>query len=159
MRNSDARKVIKLASEMSKQFERKTRDNGETFVTLKDDAPEWMTDVCRDAHDRMLPDDIRYAFIEEAVDTLSNLCDETSTENDLLEAADTLEADCYTSDLTTWLASRNSRYSYVDEYVENNGYNDIISALQGGQLTEKQETFHLVLQALENVVDELDEAV
>lgn len=38
-----------MTTQFGKFFERKTRDNGENFVTLSDDAPEWMLAACRDA--------------------------------------------------------------------------------------------------------------
>jgi hypothetical protein len=60
-----------LAAEMSQAFDTAVRPTtGETFRKLKDDAPSWMIAVCRKAHDdgELLPDEWRYAFIEEVVD-------------------------------------------------------------------------------------------
>jgi hypothetical protein len=85
-----------LAREMSLAFETATRtSSGESFRKLRDGSPEWMTTVCRMAHDdaRLLPDDWRYAFIEEAVDALAE-------HENADEALASLEPDVYTSDLT-----------------------------------------------------------
>src|SRR6185437_3624197 len=80
-----------LARQMSLAFESGTRTtSGETFRKLKDGSPEWMTTVCRKAHDdaRLLPDDCRYAFIEQAVDALAN-------HEDTDDARSSLEPDIY----------------------------------------------------------------
>lgn len=52
--------IQKLANEVLKMMTQGTRDNGETFKHLKDDAPDWMQDLCHEAHGRMLPDDHKY---------------------------------------------------------------------------------------------------
>lgn len=134
-----------LAAEMSQTFETATRPtSGETFRKLKDDAPAWMTTVCRKAHDDgdILPDDWRYCFLEEAVDALAE-CD------DPVEARDRLEPDIYTSDLTGWLHSLNSRVYYLGEVMQEYGpFRDGFQLLAAAQLSEKQETFQQVLDAL-----------
>lgn len=134
-----------LAGEMSGAFEGAVRPStGEEFRRLKDDAPEWMTDVCRQAHDKgeILPDDWRYRFIEEAVDALASH-DSPDT------ARDSLEPDIYTSDLTGWLHSRNSRAWYLDEAAREYGqFRDGLQLLAAGQMREKEETFQQVLDAL-----------
>ena len=42
---------------LSDYFERKTRDNGERFYTLRDDAPGWLLDAVREAHCGDMPND------------------------------------------------------------------------------------------------------
>jgi hypothetical protein len=76
-----------LAAEMSQAFEGAVRpSSGEHFRKLKDDAPGWMTTVCRKAHDdgELLPDDHRYEFIEQAVDALA-ACDDADEARGNLE--------------------------------------------------------------------------
>jgi hypothetical protein len=144
--------VQDLAQEMSSAFERRKRDNGDTFVALKDDSPQWMTDVCHEAHGDMFPDDWRYSFIEDAVDALAENEDQD-------EARDSIEAEIYTHKLTSWLASRNDRYEYCDQALEEWG-TDIggtFPLLQMGQSWEKEEVFSLVLSALEALADEDEE--
>ncbi len=144
-----------LAAEMSQSFETATRPtSGEEFRKLKDDAPAWMTTVCRKAHDdgEMLPDDWRYVFIEQAVDALAE-------HEDSDEAGDSLEPDVYTSDLTGWLHSRNSRVYYLEEVMREYGsFKDGFQLLATAQLQEKQETFHQVIAALREELDSRDEA-
>ncbi len=138
-----------LATEMSAAFVERQRYDGihptTKFRCLKDGSPEWMTEVCHTAHGEMMPDDQRYAMIEEAVDAIAE-CD------DIDDARDSLEADIYTHDLTAWLGSRTDRYSYADDAMEEWGSDvkGIIQLLQLGQLAEKHEVFDLVVSALES---------
>jgi hypothetical protein len=135
-----------LAAEMSRAFEGAVRPtSGEKFRKLKDDAPGWMTTVCRKAHDdaQMLPDDTRYEFIEQAVDALAE-------HEDADAARDSLEPDAYTSHLTGWLHSLNSRVYYVGEVMQEYGaFKDGFQLLAAAQMREKLETFDQVLSALQ----------
>jgi hypothetical protein len=137
-----------LATEMSRAFEGAVRSaTGETFRKLKDDAPGWMTMVCRTAHDdaRLLPDDCRYAFIEEAVDALA-------AHDDAEEARSSLEPDVFTSELTTWLHSQNSRVYYLSQaLVEYGAFRDGFQLLAAAQMIEKEEVFQQVAAALAEV--------
>jgi hypothetical protein len=143
-----------LAAEMSHAFETAVRPtSGETFRKLKDDAPGWMTSVCRKAHDdsQMLPDDTRYEFIEEVVDVLAE-------HEDADEARDSLEPDVYTSDLTGWLHSLNSRVYYLGEVMHEYGtFEDGFYLLAAAQLCEKQEVFQQVLDALQEELGSRDD--
>ncbi len=143
-----------LAKQMSLAFEGGTRaSTRESFRTLKDDAPEWMTIVCRKAHDdaRILPDDWRYGFIEEAVDALAE-------HEDTDEARRSLEPDIYTSDLTAWLHSLNGRVYYLDEAMtEFGGFSSGFQLLAAAQMLEKDEVFHQVVAALEHHLDDTEQ--
>lgn len=145
-----------LAAEILKNMTTGTRDNGETFKHLNDDKAEWMQDLCHEAHGRMLPDDHKYQFIFEA---LSALVDHDGNEDD---ARESIEADIYTSDLTAWLASSNSRMEYVNDAVSNGLVDtsnfDMVNAMQAGQLEEKREVFESVLNSLQNRLDEVEAA-
>lgn len=138
-----------LAAEMAAAFEQAERSNGDTFRKLKDDAPDWMSEVCRKAHDNgeMWADDWRYVFIEQAVDALAGHADADA-------ARDGLEPDAYTSQLTGWLDSRNSRVYYLGEVMEEYGsFKDGIQLLAVAQLREKEEVFGQVLDALQQELD------
>jgi hypothetical protein len=143
-----------LAREMSLAFETATRtSSGESFRKLRDGSPEWMTTVCRMAHDdaRLLPDDWRYAFIEEAVDALAE-------HENADEALGSLEPDVYTSDLTAWLHSLNSRVYYLEEAMTECGpFRDGFQLLAAAQMIEKEEVFRQVVAALNDVLVDLDE--
>ena len=149
--------IKQLAEQMSQAFEGRTRDNGAEFRALKDRSPEWMTTVCRKAHDDadMLPDDWRYQFISECVNAIS---EHEGADEDIAEAVNTIEADVYTSELTGWLHSRVSRIEWMDQASEAYGKFDTISDhLQMAQSMEKEETFFQVLQALRDLATDKDD--
>lgn len=130
-------------------LETKTRDNGDTFITRKDDAPAWLEDVCYAAHDGMFPDDYKYEFIKAAVDAIMD-------DEDPDEALDS-DVDVYTGRLTAWLASSTSRMSYVDDAVDEYGWSSLDQALKLGQLTERREVYDAVYAALEGLASDDEE--
>ncbi len=152
---------------MSRAFERKTRNDGSEYVSLKDGSPEWMTDVSHEAHKdgsagiggehgtgAMMPDDWRYDFIEDACDALS-------------EAENADEADEHLHEYITyhdhnrWLASRNDRSGYCDEAREELGEaGDMDAQISQGLHYEQREVLGLVRAALEELVaaEDLDDA-
>lgn len=129
-------------------FERKQRGDERIWVT-KDGKPEWVVDMCREAHDAgdMFPDDLRYEYIEEALCALSE-----AGEADDIE----IEADIYTHDLTAWLHSRADRPGYCDMAQEEGLIPEdagMWQRLGAGQYMEKRE----VLDALIGFLCQLDE--
>lgn len=50
-----------MVEKLSQWFETRKRDNGESFVTLKDGHPEWLKSAVYEAHRGQLPDDWIYA--------------------------------------------------------------------------------------------------
>lgn len=138
--------VAGLAGEVLARFEQRTRADEHTFWCLTDGSPDWMKDLCHDAHGDMMPDDHRYSFIVGALTVLA--------EDD--QDGDSIEADCYTADLTGWLQSRTDRFAYCDQAVEEGyGFTDTVTLLALGQLMEKREVFELVKASLEAQVDDL----
>src|SRR5690606_29296090 len=69
--------IQELAREAFEYFVLKERTDGEAFWTVKDNSPPWVRDMCFKAHDNgeVLPDDWRYRFIVESLETLSE-CDD-----------------------------------------------------------------------------------
>ncbi len=112
---STEQRIIKLAKMMYEMMERRTRNSGEQFYCLADNAPEWMRDVCFAAHNdgEYLPDDAVY---EELNSTLSDICDmdEDSDEDDMRDILLECEPNCYISNLTHWLASDCRYVGYID---------------------------------------------
>lgn len=106
--------------ELSKFFKTDTRDNGETFVTLTDDAPEWLSDAVQAAHCGDLPDDWTYA---ECFDACRAIDEETLTStDDLSEYADSA-TEIYTKNLAQWYADHclGSLYSEAESRAEDMG--------------------------------------
>lgn len=89
-------------TEFAKHFERKTRDSGEPFVTLKDDAPEWLQDAVQDAHQGTLPNDWIYAECLAAVEAFDN--EELGEDGDGVHEHADGRVDTYTRDLYQWAA-------------------------------------------------------
>lgn len=158
MSRSEDEAVIELAKKVDRFFEvRKRRDDDEKseFVTLKDNAPEWLSELVHTAHGDMGPDDHRYEFISQAIDAIAE-----GSPGDL--DGPEIEPDIYNHDLLAWLSSRNDRASYVDEAIEEYGQHSdmgIMGDIGIGQLREREEVYHSVLQSLRNQVegDEDDE--
>jgi hypothetical protein len=127
--------------------------------TLRDGSPDWMRDLVMDAHrdgsmgfdgvpgmGMMFPDDWRYEFIVEALDAIENASDRDLDNGDVR-----LEADIYTHDLLTWLASRIDRTSYCDDAMNEGLVSinaDMVARISAGQYTEKNEVFALVYGSL-----------
>lgn len=114
----------------SNYFETRERTNGERFVCLTDDAPIWLSDAVREAHDGELPNDWRYRIC-------AAICDELRSDgdNDLHELADSLVDGCH-YDLMTWASESLNRISDVGEACSEYGVADdagIIDRLSLGQ--------------------------
>lgn len=147
--------VENLAGQMFDAFERSTRDNGDTFVKLSADAPEWMTEVVRAAHDDMLPDDWRYDCVREACGFIHDR-DGDDMDDAGHEFAD--DVDVYNSNLLAWVSSNLTRMSYVDDAISEYQPDSLAKALMAGQAEERREVFEAVLSALQDVADEMDDS-
>ena len=136
--------IQELAKEAREHFVLKDRRDGDTFWTVKQDAPKWVLDLCFRAHDDgdLLPDDWRYRFIVEALDALSK-CD------DPYDAQ--VAADIYVSDLLTWVSSHRSRMKWVDRAAKLQRWHGLAIALQNGQAMERDHVLGLVRGFLEGL--------
>ncbi len=140
--------IVSLAREAEKCFVKLVRSDNETYWTLSDDAPEWVKEMCQQAHGDFLPDDYRYEFIQEVI-TLISAGEEEDDYDSLSDVVGEIEPDIYNNVLTHWLASNLNRAQYVDEAIEQFGLSGgIFALLSSGQVLEKQEVFQLVLEFL-----------
>src|SRR5690606_41625 len=142
--------IQELAGEALECFVLKERTDGEAFWTVKDNSPPWVRDLCFKAHDNgeILPDDWRYRFIVESLETLSECDDPYDVQ---------IESYGYAGELLEWLSSSLTRLQWVEEAVEEIGWGnkfDMLIALQAGQLHEKEHVFNIVLDELSRLVDE-----
>lgn len=147
---------------MYKAFEVRKRDKDSGIIDyyiLKDGSPEWMRDVCRNAHDnaKILPDDYRYAFIHETICILKD-ADEEADVDELREMLhEQLEPSVYTSDLTEWLNSSPYRVYYLDEAKNTYGADmDAFQLLSCAQKTEMEETGLQVLEAFNEIAEAMN---
>jgi len=139
--------IQSIASEMLENMEWKKRTNGDDYVINKINI-EWQKDIIHKAHGEKLPDDYIYAFIYEVLSSLVE-CNAGEEEDAIHE----IEADCYTSELTKWLNSRNDRVYYLDEAAAN-GITDGFQLLAAAQLQEKQEVAWTVLQGIKDRMED-----
>lgn len=115
--------------------------------TLVSDAPAWVTDLVREAHGEMLPDDWRYRFIADALYALADTDDPGDIEP---------EPDAYTSVLLAWASSNANRFNgYCDEALselgrEAGGFTQLVAF---GQLLEREEVLDLVRDFLAAVIE------
>lgn len=97
-------KTIKLGS----FFVTGKRNNGETFVSLKDERPEWLHDAVRDAHAGDFPNDWIYAECRAACDAIDDGSidvDNRDVSDQVWEHADG-RVDVYTRKLYQWAADK-----------------------------------------------------
>lgn len=144
-----------LAAQYLEYFTYNTRDNGEKFVKTEDNIPVELFDLIKTAHGDMMPDDYRYQFIYEAL----NIISET---DDIEDAYQNVEADIYYHDVFKWLASRNDRIGYCDQYVEEYGGFELDGSnafilIQSEQYLEKMEVFESVKSSLESICEVMNE--
>lgn len=131
------------ACEMLANLDKRTRANGESFICLKDDTPEWMTDAVREAHGGMMPDDWRYRLIRDALFAIATAADDDDEDyfDDRLSEELDGAVDVYTGRLTDWLASNIERVGYCDEDdARGSGpFDSITRWIMCGQLCELRE--------------------
>jgi hypothetical protein len=143
------------ASELYNAIETCTRDDGTKYLALKEDVKaldDWRSDAVYAAHEdgQRSPNDHTWEIISEAAEGCADCEDEDSAR----ERLDEIEADPYTSDLTTWLASHAGNHAYLDEYVQDLGGTE--NLLSGAQWLWKQEIAGVILQAVQERTDELE---
>ena len=87
---------------ISAWFERRERANGETFMTLAENAPSWLRDAVYEAHDGELPNDWRY---ETCASIVVELDDMELYELDDIDTYPMAEqfTDSYNYDLCKWV--------------------------------------------------------
>ena len=144
--------IAGAARAMSRRFTTRTRDDDTSYVTLTEDADDWMRDVVREAHADMLPDDWRYDAIAAAVEFVADTPD---YDDRSYEWADGM-ASPYYSDLIAWLGSNGRRMAYCDEAAEEWGAEDktMGERIALGQVFEAMEVLGLVSRALERIAEE-----
>lgn len=132
------------------------------FWSCGKDAPDWVMDFVRAAHDNsnILPDDTIY---EEVVDALDAILDaDEDAEADDLDETRTEFADggsVYNYDMAQWFASHTSRGTLVDEAVKEFGYpGDIFKAIGYGMYREREMVWDAVVAGLEDRLESLGES-
>jgi hypothetical protein len=144
-----------MADYALKFFEQAERSNGDKFYRTKDQTPEWITDLIREAHGERFPDDWIYKAVVEVLNELSDSDYETVEDADDVrsELVDGL-VDVYTASLTAWLASDVRNVYYLGEAMEPEP-RDGFQLLGMAQYHAYDEVFGAVLTALGNRLEEV----
>ncbi len=141
--------IHELAQEAYASFERAERADGTLYTRTRGDAPDWVSDLVREAHVGMLPDDWRYETIREACGAIEDADEDAELDDLPHEFANGM--DVYTHDLVAWLGSHGGRPGYCDEATEEFGSpvpDTIDRRIMLGQYAERLELFGLVLEFL-----------
>jgi hypothetical protein len=141
-------RVARLAAEANSYLR---RDTARDILLPADDAPAWFSDLCREAHGGMMPDDWRYEFIQDSLSALEDEADEDGIDLDGLYP--------YTADRLDWLTSHLDRPAYCDEVARDLGAApaEILAFVVLGMDRELREVFALVRSKLEEIAaDEND---
>lgn len=138
-------RLAPLAAAFASAFMTKAFDNGESRIVLRDGAPDWMTEIVREAHGGMMPNDQSYSMILAVANEIDDLLRDNSdqTADDLDDARheriDSL-IPVYNTERTAWLASHLDRAEYVNEAIRTYGTGtncpDIFDLLAMGINTE-----------------------
>jgi cytosine/adenosine deaminase-related metal-dependent hydrolase len=118
-------------------FATRERDDGTTFVTLRDDAPTWLRDAVYDAHDGEMPNDWRYETCQAICEMIDDGTEDTQ------EIADSL-VDIYNGDRAAWIAGNLHRGN-----VE----------IERDHLPEDVSVFHLIGLAQYQIITEMAEVL
>jgi len=151
--------IREKAEQMGKLFITKQRDNGKSYICIDGQAgkdyPQWMQDVIFAGHLDRMPNDESYKAIRDIISSIAELDEGTEwkTASEVIEALrdnNSIEADCYTSDLTGWLHSNNGYVEYLTQAISEYGCTDGFQALTMAQQIWLEEVAQAVADALEN---------
>lgn len=151
-----------VANEFNNAITSDTRDDGETFYKIKDDAPEWLkgSDVSMAIHraiDDRFPDDWVYEQMYFLAEHISD-CDEADEARDKVsEWADSL-VDVYNAARLKWLAMHLNNALLCDEAEEElGGGGDMFERIGAGQNLALDRIAHAMIEAIDEEANERDD--
>jgi hypothetical protein len=155
-----------VAAEALAYFTTRENHEGSRIVVTRDDAPEWVGVIVRDAHGTdadgspaMLPDDHRYFLAREALEFIAQDEDATPVDDLIGEAGEWADSTVpYANHLRVqWLGSHGWRASYCDEEMAELGGapGGIMELVGWGMRAEAMEVLHLVLGSLRARLEEV----
>jgi hypothetical protein len=142
-------KITEKANKYSAMFETRKRDNGNSFVVLKDDASEELRESVREAHGEKLPDDWVYGTYADLMERVTEF--EIDSVEQLEDARNEIVdnyVDIYTADLLKWLSDDINNVSYLTEVLEEDGAKDGFQLLAMAQYKAIDEIFSFVFDLL-----------
>ena len=132
-------------------LKKRNSDCDDAFYSLVDNAPAWMLDAVRAAHDNgeELPNDWRYAFIQKAANTLA--------ENHDWENLPYPEAEVFNHDLIKWLGEFPNAAWYCDQVAEDlpaSAFPNLFTRISAGNAYANYETLEAVRTFIENLAEQ-----
>jgi hypothetical protein len=132
-------------------------------VMHKVDTP--FRDMYFNAHNGFMPDDIIYSHIYHLISEIEMYlrykdedCDDIDDLIYELTEEITIEPDCYTNNLLSWLSSNLNRYAIADElYQEEHKFNSLEDLIRSAQSTEIEEVKMSILSDLRVMLEEIEE--
>lgn len=150
--------VQQAAAAAYRAMERAKRDGSdESYVRVKDGAPEWIKDAIYDAHGggEILPDDWTYSAARSAFECISEADDPQDARHEWADA----EVDTYTNARLEWLADYPGALEAVDEAIDEMGWPSeaagTIATLAGyGQYIAAGRIYDAILAACEEQAED-----
>ena len=128
-----------MATNTITHFTTSTRGDGTRFVGLTPDAPEWLHDAIREAHEygEILPNDWVYRVASMTADEINyelESCDpeQVDPQEVAWRLADGMASTCSTPDLFAWLTDYPMAQAYVDEVLACSHPSSIGTAVRDG---------------------------
>jgi hypothetical protein len=131
-------------------FETKKRTSGESFVALKYDAPQWLLNAVRGAHQGSMPNDWIFAECEAACITFSA----GTSSDDTFDYCDA-RVDVYTKNLFSWATEMclTDTWSSAEEEADELGYSEddgIVDRIRKIQFSAIRYIAEVMIQACED---------
>jgi len=121
------------------------RPDEDGTIRLSDDAPNWLQELIRIAHEGLpASDSYRLAYIRDALQGLAH--------STTLDSVPT-DPDMYLADLLAWAASNETRADYCDSAIGSYGADTLRQVLYMGQWIERRTVLLIVHSYLTNLPD------
>lgn len=151
--------ITTIADDYYKQFESKhfegksENDYGFDRIIIKADAKDHdklvnLTFVV--VQETSLSMDSVYLFTQQVLGIIADKAGETK--DDIEQAGYDIEADTYTSDLTSWLNESNTHVDYITQVLEEYNLKSGFDVLAQAQLLAKSEVYRVVLEEIQKSV-------
>lgn len=135
--------VAEKAKEMLQWLEKR-----EKKAYQKQGSPQWVTDVIRECHEKLMPNDGVYYIVYQALLVLSE-------SNSLDEALDNVEPDVYINDLLWWMDNDPYAISYIDEARKEFGVGEsVVDDISNGQYLRIKRMVMMLADKLSEIEEE-----
>lgn len=148
------KKLIKTLRELTTTSTRKNKDGKEeTFYIFNDKVmSKEVKDFLFESDFKI--DDYHFNWIDSAFKNIADWIEQRKGKIDLdYYDYNSCQPDCYTSQLTEWLNSRNDRVYYLSEILEEIGIKDGFELLSLAQTKEMDEVYNIAVRVTEYIIE------